>query len=216
MHQIKEDIRRDTRGQAKPIDVAEVELASQDQQRQLTIKRRPPGPLNRNLRPIVHRPPGTMESRPISSWTRCPRSPRPTPRARAVHQYPRGHTQRRALRRGVERATIRRRLVEAVRRILGRLRLGTPGRVLAEIKLELLVEGLLAGAAGRVVAAVGEAATLLLELLLWWLLEVLVEGGHGCGRRRALFLGWADLYGGAAVAVLALSDGGDRWSAALA
>ena len=67
--------------------------------------------------------------------------------------------------------------------------MGTPGRVLAEIKLELLVEGLLAGAAGRVVAAVGEAATLLLEGLLW-LLEVLVEGGHGCGasalRRRAL------------------------------
>ena len=74
--------------------------------------------------------------------------------------------------------------------------MGTPGRVLAEIKLELLLllelrlllELL---AAGRVVAAVGEAATLLLELLLWWLLEVLVEGGHGCGgvACAALFLG---------------------------
>ena len=72
--------------------------------------------------------------------------------------------------------------------------MGPPGRVLAEIKLELLLllelrlllELL---AAGRVVAAVGEAA--LLELLLRWLLEVRVEGGHGCGAAAcaALFLG---------------------------
>ena len=69
--------------------------------------------------------------------------------------------------------------------------MGTPGRVLAEIKLEVeLLSGLLLEllAAGRVVAAVGEAATLLLELLLWWLLEVLVEGGHDrCGGVRCAF-----------------------------
>ena len=82
-------------------------------------------------------------------------------------------------------------MIKSIRGILGRLRLRPPGRVLAEVKLELLLllelrlllELL---AAGRVVAAVGEAA--LLELLLWWLLEVLVEGGHGCGASAA-FLG---------------------------
>ena len=80
--------------------------------------------------------------------------------------------------------------------------MGTPGRVLAEIKLELLVERLLAGAAGRVVAAVGEAATLLLLKLLR-LLEVLVEGGHGCGGVRCLFFLFLALEecGGAAVLV---------------
>ena len=67
--------------------------------------------------------------------------------------------------------------------------MGTPGRVLAEIELELLLLlellRLKLLAAGRVVAAVGEAAALLLELLLGRLLEVLVEGGHGCGVRCA-------------------------------
>ena len=70
--------------------------------------------------------------------------------------------------------------------------MGAPGRVLAEVKLELLLllelrlllELL---AAGRVVAAVGEAAAWLLELLLRWLLEGLVEGGHGCGWRALRF-----------------------------
>ena len=79
--------------------------------------------------------------------------------------------------RRVERAPVRRGLVEAVRRVLGRLRLGPPGRVLAEIELELLLLTELLRlfrellAAGRVVAAVGEAAALLLELLLRRLLE---------------------------------------------
>ena len=68
--------------------------------------------------------------------------------------------------------------------------MGPPGRVLAEIELELL--GLLLllpglSSAGRVVAAVGEAAAWLLELLLRWLLEGLVEGGHGCGWRALRF-----------------------------
>jgi len=53
--------------------------------------------------------------------------------------------------------------------------------------LRLLLELL---AAGRVVAAVGEAAALLRELLLRRLLEVLVEGGHGCGGVRCAFSRW--------------------------
>ena len=69
--------------------------------------------------------------------------------------------------------------------------MGPPGRVLAEIELELLLLTELLRlfrellAAGRVVAAVGEAS--LLELLLRRLLEGLVEGGHGCGGVRWAF-----------------------------
>ena len=76
-------------------------------------------------------------------------------------------------------------MIKPIRGILGRLRLGTPGRVLAEIKLELLVEGLLTTAAGRVVAAVGEAA--LLELLLRWLLKFGLKAAIAAAACAALF-----------------------------